>query len=44
MYGNIYPKLLKIKSETGQSINSIINVAIEKELVRRSGKYNTKPF
>lgn len=41
---NSYKKLLTIKNNTGQSINSIINVAIEKELVRRSGKYNKVPF
>jgi hypothetical protein len=37
-------KLLEIKNNTGQSVNSIICIAIKKELVRRKGKYNTIPF
>lgn len=41
---NSYKKLLEIKNKTGQSMNSIINVAINKELIRRSGKYNVSHF
>jgi len=41
---NSYSKLLRIKKNTGQSVNSIILIAVEKELVRRSGKYNISPF
>jgi len=37
-------KLLEIKNNTGQSVNSVIRVAIEKELVRRKGMYNLTPF
>lgn len=37
-------KIIENKNLIGQSINSFINVAIDKELVRRSGKYNINPF